>query len=144
MAAFEIPKKIQLRIVTPERSLVSEEVDEVVLPGVEGYLGALPGHTPLLTSLRIGEIKYRLAKEWRFLAVSWGFAEILPDRVTILADVAEKAEEIDVERAKQKAESAREKLRNPDADFLQFQTSLEKAVVRMQVAAKAARLPDGR
>jgi F-type H+-transporting ATPase subunit epsilon len=141
MATFEIPKKIQLRIVTPERGLVSEEVDEVVLPGVEGYLGALPGHTPLLTSLKIGEIKYRSAAGWRYLSVSWGFAEILPDRVTILADVAEKAEEIDVERAKQKAEGAKARLRNPDADFLQFQTSLEKAMVRMQVAGKAAPLP---
>lgn len=141
MATFEIPQKILLRIVTPERSLVSEQVDEVVLPGVEGYLGALPGHTPLLTSLKIGEIKYRSAGAWRFLAVSWGFVEILPDRVTVLADVAEKAEEIDVERAKKKAESEEAKLRNPDADFLQAQMALEKALVRMQVAAKAAPFP---
>ncbi len=75
------------------------------------------------------------------MAVSWGFVEILPDRITVLADVAEKAEEIDVERAKQKAEGARDKLRNPEADFLQAQIALEKALVRMQVAAKAAPLP---
>jgi F-type H+-transporting ATPase subunit epsilon len=141
MATFEIPKKIHLSIVTPERSLVSETVDEVVLPGIEGYLGALPGHTPLLTSLKIGEIKYRLAGAWRYLAVSWGFVEILPDRITVLADVAEKAEEIDVERAKKKAESVQAEMKNPDADFLQAQIALEKAVVRMQVAAKAAPLP---
>jgi F-type H+-transporting ATPase subunit epsilon len=141
MATFEIPKKILLNIVTPERSLVSEQVDEVVLPGVEGYLGALPGHTPLLTSLKIGEIKYRSAGGWRYLAVSWGFVEILPDRVTVLADVAEKAEEIDVERAKRKAESAKAELRDPDKDFLQAQIALEHSLVRMQVAAKAAPLP---
>lgn len=140
MATFELPKKIDLRVVTPERSLVSEEVDEVVLPGVEGYLGALPGHTPLLTSLKIGEIKYRLDGTWRYLAVSWGFVEILPDRVTVLADVAEKAEEIDVERAKSAKERAEKKLKSPDADFLQAQIALQHSLVRLQVAAKAAPL----
>jgi F-type H+-transporting ATPase subunit epsilon len=141
MATFEIPKKILLRIVTPERSLVSEQVDEVVLPGTEGYLGALPGHTPLLTSLKIGEIKYRSGGTWSYLAVSWGFVEILPDRVTVLADVAEKAEEIDVEAAKVEKEGAEKKLKNPDADFLQAQIALQEALVRLQVASKAAPLP---
>jgi F-type H+-transporting ATPase subunit epsilon len=141
MATFEIPKKIDLRIVTPERSLVTEAVDEVVLPGVEGYLGALPGHTPLLTSLKIGEIKYRSGGAWSYLAVSWGFAEILPDRVTILADVAERAEEIDVERAKSARERAEKKLKQPDADFLQAEVALQHAMVRLQVAARAAPLP---
>jgi len=141
MATFEIPKKLLLTIVTPERHLVHESVDEVVLPGVEGYLGALPGHTELLTSLRIGEIKYRVGKEWRYLAMSWGFVEILPDRVTVLADLAEKAEEIDLEKAREEAESARARLKHPDADFMKAQIALEQALVRMQVAAKAAPLP---
>jgi F-type H+-transporting ATPase subunit epsilon len=141
MASYELPKKIELRIVTPERSLVSEQVDEVVLPAVEGYLGALPGHTPLLTSLKIGEIKYRSGGTWNFLAVSWGFTEILPDRVTVLADVAERAEEIDVERARAAKERAEIKLKNPDADFLQAQFALQQALVRLQVAAKSAPLP---
>ena len=141
MAVFELPKKILLNIVTPERSLVSEQVDEVSLPGQEGYLGALPGHTPLLTSLKIGEIKYRVGKAVKFLSVSWGFAEILPDRITVLADVAETAEEIDVARAKEAKERAERRLKNADADFLQSQVSLEKAMVRLQVASKAARVP---
>jgi len=141
MAISELPKKIQLRIVTPERSLVSEEVDELVVPGVDGYLGALPGHTPLLTSLKIGEIKYRSGHAWSYLAVSWGFVEILPERVTILADVAERAEEIDVERARAAKERAETKLKNPDAEFLQAQIALQHALVRLQVAAKAAPLP---
>ena len=141
MAVFELPKKILLNIVTPERSLVSEQVDEVSLPGQEGYLGALPGHTPLLTSLKIGEIKYRVGTAVKFLSVSWGFAEILPDRITVLADVAETAEEIDVARAKEAKERAERRLKNADADFLQSQVSLEKAMVRLQVASKAARVP---
>src|SRR5512135_3412299 len=99
MNIFELPKAIQLVIVTPERNLVSQEVDEVTLPGVEGYLGILPGHTPLLTSLNIGEIKYRHGSTVKYLFVSWGFVEVLPDRVTILADVAEPSEDIDVAAA---------------------------------------------
>jgi len=140
-ATFEIPKKLLLTVVTPDRHLVHEPVDEVSLPGTEGYLGALPGHTQLLTSLKIGEIKYRIGSDWRYLAVSWGFVEILPDKVTVLADLAERAEDIDVEQAKQDAESARARLRHPDADFVQAQIALEQALVRMQVASKGAPLP---
>lgn len=141
MAVFELPKKILLNVVTPEKSLVSEQVDEVSLPGQEGYLGALPGHTPLLTSLKIGEIKYRVGKVVKFLSVSWGFAEILPDKITVLADVAETAEEIDVARAREAKDKAERRLKSADADFLQAQVSLEKAMVRLQVASKAARTP---
>jgi F-type H+-transporting ATPase subunit epsilon len=141
MGAFTLPTKMALDVVTHNRHVVSEQVDEVVLPGEEGYLGALPGHTPLLTSLKIGEIKYRIGNAWRYLCVSWGFVEILPDRVTVLADLAEAPEEIDVEQAKREAESARAKLKIPDADFVQQQIALEQALVRLQVAAKAAPLP---
>lgn len=141
MATFELPTKIRLIIVTPERSLVSATVDEVTLPGEEGYLGVLPGHTPLLTSLRIGEIKYRTGSLVRYLFVSWGFVEILPDRVTVLADVAEAPEDIDVPAAAEARDQAEKKLKHPDADFLAAQMALEQALSRMQVAAKAAPLP---
>jgi F-type H+-transporting ATPase subunit epsilon len=133
-----IPEKILLQVVTPQRLVVREEVDYVLLPGSEGYLGALPGHTPLLTSLKIGVIEYRTGTVSKYLAVSWGFVEILPDKVTVLADLAEKAEEIDVERARRAQERAQATLRNPDANFLLQQTALEKALVRLQVASKAA------
>ncbi len=139
MATFELPKSILLQIVTPERSVFSAQVDEVMLPGVEGYLGALPGHTPLLTSLKIGEIKYRIGNTLRYLAVSWGFAEILPDRITVLADLAETADEIDVAAARRDKEQAEKRLKSPDADFLSAQVALEQALVRLQVAAKAGR-----
>ncbi len=139
MANFELPKSILLQIVTPERSVFSGQVDEVMLPGVEGYLGALPGHTPLLTSLKIGEIKYRVGNVLRYLAVSWGFAEILPDRITVLADLAETADEIDIAAARREKEQAEKRLKSPDADFLSAQVALEQALVRLQVAAKAGR-----
>ena len=139
MAALGIPKTILLQIVTPERSVVSTQADEVMLPGVEGYLGALPGHTPLLTSLKIGEIKYRIGTTVRYLAVSWGFAEILPDRITVLADIAETGDEIDVDGARREKEQAEKRLKSPDADFLSVQVALEQALVRLQVAAKSGR-----
>ncbi len=141
MSIFELPKAIQLVIVTPERNLVSQEVDEVTLPGVEGYLGILPGHTPLLTSLKIGEIRYRQGKSVNYLFVSWGFVEVLPDRVTVLADVAETPEDIDVVAAKKARDEAEKKLKTPDSEFLVAQVALEQALARMQVAAKAAPLP---
>jgi len=141
MATFELPTKIQLIIVTPERSLVNATVDEVTLPGDEGYLGVLPGHTPLLTSLRIGEIKYRTGSITKYLFVSWGFVEILPDRVTVLADVAEAPEDIDLARAAEDRDQAETRLKHLDADFQAAQIALEQALGRMQVAAKAAPLP---
>src|SRR5438093_12730734 len=97
-----LPEKLKLEIVTPERKILCETVDEVVLPGREGYLGVLPGHAPLLTSLKIGQVEYRKGKQPFYLSLAWGFAEILPERVTILAEIAEPAEEIDVERAQAK------------------------------------------
>jgi F-type H+-transporting ATPase subunit epsilon len=141
MANFELPTKIHLEIVTPERSVVKDLVDEVTLPGVEGYLGVLPGHTPLLTSLKIGEIRYRTGSVTKFIFVSWGFVEVLPDRVTVLADIAELPENIDVNAARAARDSAEQKLRKPDDDFVAQQVALEQALARMQVAAKAAPLP---
>jgi F-type H+-transporting ATPase subunit epsilon len=134
-----LPEKIQLDIVTPERGVVSESVDELILPGSEGYLGVRPGHAPLLTTLRIGSIDYRKGKEMRHLAVSWGFVEVLPDRVAILAETAERAEEIDVGRASRARERAEGRLskRDPDTDFRRAQVALQKALTRLQVAGKA-------
>lgn len=141
MANFELPSKIQLIVVTPERSLVGSTVDEVTLPGEEGYLGILPGHTPLLTSLKIGEIRYRTGNTTKYLFVSWGFAEILPDRVTVLADVAEAPEDIDLVRATEERDQAEKRLKHLEDDFRIAQIALEQALCRMQVAAKAAPLP---
>jgi len=103
-----------------------------------GYLGALPGHTPFLTSLKIGEIKYRQGAKTSFLAVSWGFVEILPDKVTVLADLAEHPEEIDVESAQEAKLRAEKMLRNPDSEYKTALATLEQALVRLQVAAKGA------
>src|SRR5437867_212179 len=108
-----IPDELTLEVVTPERKVLSETVDEVVLPGREGYLGVLPGHTPLLTSLKIGQVEYRQGAERHYVSLAWGFAEVLPERVTILAEVAERADEIDLERAKAKREEIERQLKAP-------------------------------
>lgn len=136
MATFALPDKLLLQVVTPERAVLHEEVDEVLLPGTEGYLGVLPGHTPLLTSLKIGGIKYRKGQKVSYLAVSWGFAEILPEKVTVLADLAERPEEIDVASAQEAKSRAEKMLRDPEADFKQALAALEQALVRIQVAGK--------
>ena len=135
-----LPQKVQLDIVTPERGVVSEAVDGIILPGSEGYLGVLPGHAPLLTTLKVGRIEYRKARETFTLAVSWGFAEVLPEKVAILAETAEKAEEIDLSRAQAALERAQKRLRSrdPDLDFLRAQIALEKALIRIQLASRAA------
>ena len=129
-----------LRIVTPDRQVLREDAEEVQIPGREGYLGILPGHAPLISELKIGEITYRTGGELRHLAVSWGFLEVLPDQVTILAEAAEKAEEIDVERARAAKERAEKLLRspNPDTDLNRAQVALERALIRLQVASRKA------
>ncbi|PYQ13647.1 MAG: F0F1 ATP synthase subunit epsilon [Acidobacteria bacterium] len=134
-----VPEKIQLEIVTPERVVLSEAVDELILPGTQGYLGVRPGHAPLLTTLQVGSILIAKGNEKRFLAVSWGFAEVLPDRVAILAETAERAEEIDLVRAQRARERAEERLKKPDpnTDFRRAQVALEKALIRIQVASRA-------
>jgi len=128
---------IQLEIVTPERQVVNAAANEVTIPGKSGYLGVLPGHAPLITELAVGEIAYKVAGQTKRLAVAWGFAEVLPEKVTILAETAEKAEEIDVARAetaKQRAEAELTKAGaagNPEA-----QAALERAKTRLDVAGK--------
>src|SRR5690349_21145149 len=105
-----LPTSLELQIVTPDRLILQEQVDEVEIPGSEGYFGVLPGHTPMLASLAAGELWYRKGQERIYLAIVYGFAEVLPDRVTILARLAERAEEIDVERAEAARRRAEERL----------------------------------
>jgi F-type H+-transporting ATPase subunit epsilon len=134
-----LPTKIQLEIVTPDRALVREEVEEIQVPGAEGYLGVLPGHTPLLATLKVGELWYRIGQEKHFLAIAGGFVEILPDRVTILAQIAERAQDIDLARAEaaRKRAEARFTQPPPDFDFERARVALMKSLVRLQVAARA-------
>ena len=128
----------QLEIVTPERLLVSDAAEEMQIPGKNGYLGILPQHAPLITELGVGEISYRKGAQTQHLAVAWGFAEVLPDKVTILAEVAEKAEEIDVERARRAKERAEERLKKTgqDVDYTRAEIDLERAITRLRVAEK--------
>lgn len=134
-----LPTKLTLEIVTPERALVSEQVDEVQLPGSEGYFGVLPGHTPLLATLQVGEIWYRAGQETHYLAVAFGFAEVLPDRVTVLAQLAERPEDIDVPRAEAAKKRAEERIARPqvEVDFERARIAMMKSLIRLQVAARA-------
>src|SRR5919197_6427099 len=101
---------ITLVIVTPEREVVHEEVDELEIPGSEGYFGVLPGHASLFSELKVGEVAYRKGTRWAFLAVAWGFVEVQSDQVRILAETAERAHEIDVERATRAKQRAEERI----------------------------------
>ncbi|MBI4746517.1 MAG: F0F1 ATP synthase subunit epsilon [Deltaproteobacteria bacterium] len=133
---------ILLEIVTPDRLVLSEEVDEVTAPGSEGEFGVLPGHTPFLTTLKVGELTYRKGKEVHHMAVSWGYAEVTPKKVTILAEAAEIAAEIDIERAKaamEKAEKELKKLSKEDKDYLIEAARLEKSLIRLQVAERTGK-----
>jgi F-type H+-transporting ATPase subunit epsilon len=137
-----LPTHLDLQIVTPDRLVVQERVDEVQVPGSEGYFGVLPGHTPLLASLAVGELWYRQGQEKTYVAIASGFAEVLPDRVTILAKLAEKAEEIDVERAEAARHRAEERLaQKADVDFERARAALGKALTRLQVASRAGISP---
>ncbi|MFZ0317643.1 MAG: F0F1 ATP synthase subunit epsilon [Candidatus Sulfotelmatobacter sp.] len=128
----------QLEIVTPEKKVVDTAAAEVQIPGKNGYLGVLPGHAPLITELAIGEITYRDGGQEQKLAVAWGFAEVLPDKVTILAETAERPNEIDVERAR-KAKDRAEKLLtsgDPNVDVERALAAQKKAETRLEVAQK--------
>lgn len=137
-----LPTHIDLQIVTPDRLLVQEQVDEVEIPGSRGYFGVLPGHTPMLASLAVGELWYRKGPEKIYLSIAYGFAEVLPDRVTILARLAERAEDIDIERAESARRRAEERLAQSksDIDYERARTALSKSLMRLQVSA---RLPGG-
>jgi F-type H+-transporting ATPase subunit epsilon len=131
-----LPAHIDLQIVTPDRRIVQEQVDEVEIPGAEGYFGVLPGHTPLLAALAIGELWYRIGQEKVFLSIAFGFAEVLPDRVTILARIAERAEDISVERAESARKRAEERLAHAtsDIDYERARLALMKSIARLQVS----------
>jgi F-type H+-transporting ATPase subunit epsilon len=128
----------QLEIVTPEKQVVSDTAEEVQIPGKKGYLGILPGHAPLITELSVGEIVYRKDGQPQYLSVAWGFAEVLPAKVTILAESAERPDEIDVSRAQEAKERAEQRLKSqdPSTDFERALYALKRAEVRLDVAGK--------
>jgi F-type H+-transporting ATPase subunit epsilon len=133
--------RILLEVVTPERQVLSVEVDEISAPGALGYFGVLPGHTPFLTTLGVGEVGYRIGSDWEYLAITWGYAEVLPNKATILTETAEMAEEIDIERAERAKRRAEERLREwsttvADIDFERASIALQRAALRLQVAQK--------
>src|SRR6185503_6225682 len=116
MAIPPLPTKLQLQIVSADRMLVNETVDEVVIPGADGFFGVLPGHTPPLALMQVGQLWYRQGQDVHYLVIAFGFAEVQPDRVTILAQMAERADEIDVARAEAAKRRAEERLARPMAD----------------------------
>jgi F-type H+-transporting ATPase subunit epsilon len=132
---------ILLEVVTPEHLLLSQQVEEVIAPGVEGEFGVLPGHTHFLTTLKIGELRYRIGEHMQYMSVLWGFAEVTPQKVTILAEVAEKAEDIDVDRAQAGVEEAERRLETGGlpSEVEAARISLEKARLRKCIAARAHR-----
>jgi F-type H+-transporting ATPase subunit epsilon len=130
--------KLLLRVVTPSRQVVREDVEEVQAPGREGYLGILPGHAPLISELKPGEFTYRQGREVHRLAVSGGFLEVLPEQVTVLVESAETPEDIDIARAQAARERAEKRLRSsdPDTDIQRAIIALERALIRLQVASR--------
>jgi F-type H+-transporting ATPase subunit epsilon len=135
-----LPEAIELTVVTPERQLLRETVVEVTIPGLDGQLGILPGHAPLITELGIGELSYRTATSSvpTSLAIIRGFAEVLPDRVTVLAETAERAGEIDLARAEAALARAGKRIgsQDPNIDWDRATIALKRAVIRVQVARK--------
>ena len=135
-----LPEFLTLEIVTPERLVVREEVLEAQIPARGGYIGVLPGHAPLLSELQIGELSYRIGTTTYYLAVTWGFVEVLPDRVIVLAESAERAEEINVTRAEVARQRAEQRLKTTtdlEIDFKRATVALQRALVRLQVSQKA-------
>jgi len=139
-----LPTQIDLQIVTPDKLVVRERVDEVEVPGANGYFGVLPGHAPLLAALTVGELWYRKGSERLYAAVAYGFAEVLPETVTILAQLAERAEDIDVERAEAAKKSAEDRLGLPSTspdEIERARIELTKALTRLQVASRIGSNP---
>jgi F-type H+-transporting ATPase subunit epsilon len=136
---------IRLDIVTAERVVYSEEVDIVVAPGIEGQLGILPHHAPLMTILQAGELVVRKGGEESFLAISGGFLEVRPDRVVVLADAAERVEEIDIARAEEAKRRAEERLGKRDmaVDVAQAEAALRRSLVRLKVAERRRKRTPG-
>lgn len=141
----EAQRKLRLEIVTPQRLLAEEHVEEVQLPARGGYLGILPGHAPLLTELGVGDLTYRLGKDVYHLAIVNGFAEVLADRVIVLAEIGERAEEIDVSRARSALKRAEERLAKngePEVDWERALEAMERARTRMEVATRGGSSAD--
>src|SRR5580700_10294558 len=137
----DLPTIIQLRIVSADRSLVDEQVDEVEIPGSDGYFGVLPGHTPLLALLGAGELWYRQGQAKHYMLIAFGFAEVQPEQVTILAEQAERPNEIHNTRAEAARRRAEERLARPvvDMDAERARIALLKSLIRLQVASRAGR-----
>ncbi|MGH7256943.1 MAG: F0F1 ATP synthase subunit epsilon [Nitrospiraceae bacterium] len=131
--------KILLEVVTPDKLLLSQPVDTVIAPGAEGEFGVLPGHCHFLSTLRIGELRYQVQEVWHYMSVLWGFAEVTPTKVTVMAEIAEKAEDIDVGRAQAAVERAEQQLQvgGLPSEVRDAQISLEKARLRKKIAAQA-------
>lgn len=134
--------KILLEVVTPEKQLLSQQVDEVIAPGTEGEFGVLPGHCHFLSTLRIGELRYRVDGQTHSMAVLWGFAEVTPTKVTVMAEIAEKAEDIDVDRAIAKVAEAERRLQagGLPSEVKEAQISLEKARLRKKIAERTRKI----
>jgi len=133
-----LPTRLTLEVVTPEGLLLRDEVDEVVAPGGEGYFGVRPGHTPLMATLGAGELSYRKEGEWRRLACFSGWCEVLPDRVNVLADIGERAEDIDVGRAEQALRRAAERMKaiRDEEGYAESHLAYVRAVTRLAVARR--------
>jgi len=139
MALPALPTHLTLELVTPDHAVAHEQVDEIQLPGVKGYFGVLPGHTPLLAVLGVGQLWYRRGPDKTFVAIHTGLAEVLPDRVTVLCRSAERADEIDVARAeaaKQRAEAELKKPQMKPEDFERVRIALMRSLARLQVASR--------
>ncbi|MGE5126237.1 MAG: F0F1 ATP synthase subunit epsilon [Betaproteobacteria bacterium] len=133
-----LPTELTLEIVTPEGLLLRDEVDEVIAPGSEGYFGVRPGHTPLMAALGLGELSYRKQQAWRRLTCFSGWCEVLPDRVNVLAEIGERAEDIDVDRAEQARRRAEERLRmiRDEEGYAEVHLAYMRAVTRLAVARR--------
>lgn len=134
--------RINLEIVTPEKLALREQVDEVTLPGLDGEMGILPDHTPLISQLKTGVLTYRQGSERKLMHISGGFVEVLPDRVSVLSDIAERPDEIDPERARAAKERAERRLSQQlsgasDVDFRRAQLKLERSIIRIQLSARS-------
>jgi F-type H+-transporting ATPase subunit epsilon len=135
-------EKLKVELMTPYRKVLAEEVDTLTATGTMGEFGLLPGHAPYLTSLKIGELSYTKDGVTYHLALTWGYLEVENDEVIILVETAERADEIDMERAKValgRAEEALKRLSREDKDFAVHQSAIERALIRMQVAGKGSR-----
>jgi F-type H+-transporting ATPase subunit epsilon len=134
----------QIEIVTPEKLVVKDHATEMQIPGKNGYLGILPGHAPLITELAVGQISYRTGSETHYLCVAWGFAEVLPDKVTILAETAERGEDVDCARAQKAKERAANRLAStdPEVDVPRAQNALARANARLEAAKNEGQAVD--